>query len=168
MLKTIGISVSAMSCVLLGFLKSRKLIIRQSSLEKTAEALKLMEIELSFDSPETKELLFRMCEKQELKKLPFFKECLKNCRQKPLAESWREAVSSAFSLCLDREDEEILLALGENLGATDIDGQLSLLRALEERAALRLNLARQKVKELSSLYKTLGILAGIGIVIITI
>ncbi len=168
MVKFIGISVTALCCVICGFLKSYRLSLRESVLEEAVTMIRLMEIELAYNAPDTVEMLRRICSKQKLKKIGFIKKCIDSTGEKPFSEAWNMALYSDSSLCLDTEDKSVLDMIGSHLGSTDMAGQLAGLKNVESRLLLRLEDARIKSKKESGLYRTLGVLAGIGTVIITI
>lgn len=167
-LKFLGVGITALCCVLCGFFKSYKLAVREKALEEVTQMLREMYIELSYNSPDTKELLIRIASKKDFKHLGFLNECTDRLSFEPFPTAWGNSLKSEKTSCFLSEDIQILGDLGKLLGTTDIEGQLAGIKALENRISLKLERARQNVLKEASLYRTLGILAGIGAVVITI
>lgn len=167
LIKLTGMSVTAFCCIMWGFFKSNRLYLRQKALEDAAEMVKNMQIELSYNAPDTNELIYRMSLKKEFKRLGFLKQCADECKIKPFPIAWKDALLSESSSCFEEEDISILKVLGEHLGSTDIEGQIAGLKAVEDRVNLKLEKVRQKNIKEAPLYKTLGVLAGMGAIIIT-
>lgn len=81
--------------------------------------------------------------------------------------SWRGAVENCANV-FGKEETRLLSALGDVLGATDLDSQLTALSYTKEQLEHRLGLARQDKQKHGKLYSTLGVLIGLAIVIILV
>ena len=69
---------------------------------------------------------------------------------------------------LEQEDKDILKNLGKLLGKTDIEGQLSEIELTSSFLDSQIKKAEQERERNGKLYKTLGVITGIGIVIVLI
>lgn len=67
---------------------------------------------------------------------------------------------------LDDDDRKVLLHLGTVLGATDLDGALGELDYAGFLLKQRYGEAKARKQQLGTMYRTLGVLAGVGIVIL--
>ncbi len=79
----------------------------------------------------------------------------------PFYEIWSERVSvipSKFGL--KNSDRVLLLEFGEQLGKTDVDGQLKHLELYEELFKKQLTDAENEINKKSKLYKTMGFFVG--------
>ncbi len=85
------------------------------------------------------------------------------------AEAWRKAIeANSKSSALHRDDLELLINLGNNLGTSDRENQVKHIRlAMEDVKRNHATAVAQQQKN-AGLYKHLGLLAGITIVIILI
>lgn len=82
-------------------------------------------------------------------------------------QAWNEGITLAKKHSeLKKEDFEILMDLGQNLGGSDIDNQVKHIRLAMEGLKRNYEEALQLQQKNVSLYKHLGILAGLGVVII--
>lgn len=79
---------------------------------------------------------------------------------------WSEAVKKENYL--NRRDKELLLALGERLGSTDTDGQLSFLEMTEVMLTGQQREAQDDCCKKVKMYRSVGILCGLALGIIVI
>ena len=86
---------------------------------------------------------------------------------KNAGEAWNEAIE-ASNVMLEQEDKDILKNLGKLLGKTDIEGQLSEIELTSSFLDSQIKKAEQERERNGKLYKTLGVITGIGIVIVLI
>ncbi|MCI8392420.1 MAG: hypothetical protein HFJ24_04305 [Clostridia bacterium] len=82
-------------------------------------------------------------------------------------EAWKEGIRCA-NTNMSKEDLDILEAFEKMLGKTNIEGQLSEIELLEKFVDEQIIKAEDEQKDRSKLYKSLGVIAGIGAVIILI
>ena len=81
--------------------------------------------------------------------------------------AWVEALEEGNSN-LKEEDLEILKKLGRELGKTDIEGQISEIKLIQDFLGTQIELAEEERKKNEKLYKTLGGVIGLAIGIILI
>lgn len=79
---------------------------------------------------------------------------------KPFPQAWRTALRQSPG-ALKKADVELLLPLGETLGSTAMESQLSALEYTREKLEHTLLLARRDREKYHRLYGTLGALAGV-------
>lgn len=82
-------------------------------------------------------------------------------------EAWKEGIRCA-STNMNREDLDVLESFEKMLGKTNIEGQLSEIELLERFIDEQIVNAEDEQKDRAKLYKSLGVIAGIGAVIILI
>lgn len=97
--------------------------------------------------------------------LPFLTLCAAYCgKGLPFPQAWRRGLEEAPANMEDSE-REILFHLGAVLGAVDLEGALGELEYARFALTQRHGEAKARQQKLGGLYRTLGALAGAGIVI---
>lgn len=99
--------------------------------------------------------------------LEFIKDVKIKMETMPAGMAWQEAIKEA-NLNLNLEDKNILNKMGNLLGKTDMEGQLSGIEVTENFLNKQIEKAEAEKEKNEKMYKTLGIIAGIGMVIILI
>jgi stage III sporulation protein AB len=69
---------------------------------------------------------------------------------------------------LNKEDEQVLLSFGRSLGNTDLDGQIRNIRLTLGQLAMQERKAEENRKKNESMYRSLGILGGMAVVIVLV
>ena len=82
-------------------------------------------------------------------------------------EAWKYAVNETETN-LKEEDLKVLQNLEKLLGQTNIEGQLSEITLLEKFIEEQICVAEEEQKKNEKLYRSLGIIVGLGVVIILI
>jgi len=85
----------------------------------------------------------------------------------PFSVSWPKALDECVHQ-LGREEAVILASLGDVLGRSDLESQLSALALTREQFEQRVGAAREKVITQGKLYRSMGILGGAAAAIILI
>ena len=123
---------------------------------------------LRYLSPTMTGLIESACAAEGTGNIPYLTGCRERMgRGLPFPDSWKAAVA-AHPGALGREETGLLAALGDVLGATDLESQLAAVAYTRQQLELRLDIARQYRDRHHKLYGTLGVLTGIAIVIILI
>ena len=82
----------------------------------------------------------------------------------PFTTSWRTSLlSHSENLQLSGDDKKVLLRVGDILGAMDGENQVGELKLIETTLDDRLEQARLSREKYGKLYRSLGVLAGVGI-----
>lgn len=94
---------------------------------------------------------------EELKSFEFFS----NPYTEPFDKLWSKSVLTIpRAYALTKEDIDLLLQFGSQLGKTDIDGQLKHIKLYKEFFKKQLENAEDAIVKKSRLYKTMGLFAG--------
>jgi stage III sporulation protein AB len=94
---------------------------------------------------------------------------LKQDRNITASVAWEEAVKENIKkTALNMEDEEILISFGKILGSSDLEGQIKNIKLTLNQLKIQEQKAEEHKNKNESMYKSLGILGGIAIVIVLI
>ena len=88
-------------------------------------------------------------------------------KEKSAGEAWEETVDK-IETNLKEEDKSIIKKLGRMLGKTDLEGQVSEIKLVQEFLSTQIDLAEKEKQKNEKLYKTLGGIVGLAIVIILV
>ncbi len=96
-----------------------------------------------------------------------FKNASFYMKEKSAKEAWEEAIENSKTN-MNKEDIEVLKGLGKLLGKTDIEGQLSQIELTNEFIETQIEKAEKELQKNEKLYKTLGSVSGLALVILLI
>lgn len=164
LIKNIELISIIMICSYLGFLKSKTFENRVLELSKFQNALVMFESKLKFTYEPIKSIF------EEISKVIY-----KNENNVFFYTSKEERnIYNAWCIGIDKndffndEDKNVTKMMGKLLGKTDIDGQLSEIELGLELINKQIKAAEIEKNKNSKLYKTMGVILGIGISIILI
>lgn len=153
------------SATLLGSSFSQKLINRRRNLQMLIEVIRKMKTHIGFSSMEISAVVT---------------ECFRNikgfeCFAQGTSDDmtflnwWKECVKSLDSSTgLDKEDRELLIRFSEEIGVSDIEGQISHCDLYAELFSERLRLAKEAESTKCRLYKILGFSVGCAVTLIVV
>lgn len=164
LLKNIELIAIILICSYIGFLKSKTFDNRVIELTKFQNALVMFESKLKFTYEPLKDIF------EEISKVIYKNEnnifMYTSKEERNIYKAWCDSTDSNNNL--NKEDKEVVKMMGKLLGKTDIGGQLS-------EISLGVDLINKQIKDAemekvknSKLYKTMGVICGLGICIILI
>lgn len=115
--------------------------------------------------------MMRFLEANEtLRSLGFVSECRRMVESgEPFRESWKKSIENEKDLCsLIPDSLPYLVQFGENLGTTDLEGQLSCCKYYEHIFCKALEEKEEQSKKYSKLFPTLGIMLGVTAAILIV
>lgn len=96
-----------------------------------------------------------------------FISCSKKIKDTALEKAWKQAIDEEMDyLNMKNEDFDVIETLGNTLGKTDIDGQMNELNQFKERLNIQIKQAEEEKRKNSKMFKSLGTIAGLVLVII--
>lgn len=96
-----------------------------------------------------------------------FEEVKQLLKTKPITEAWDIAIET-YGNNFSKEDKKLIKSFGKMLGKTDKEGQVSQILELQEFLSLQIDKAEMDRQKNEKLYKSLGMVIGIAIIIILI
>lgn len=156
--------IMAIICFIIGMMFSAGLKMRVQELKKVILMLDEMATLIRFRAVRTKEMIEEISNHDSFSNFIFLNilvDCLE--LEDDINTSWRTAATR--TVFLNEGDKAILIGVGEQIGTTDIDGQLSMLelsRTLAERNLINAeDEYRTKGKMLRTVWGLCGLAAGI-------
>ncbi|MCL2494613.1 MAG: stage III sporulation protein AB [Oscillospiraceae bacterium] len=164
MLKTLALSLLFLACGGTGAMLSRAMQLRVRELERALQMLASLRAQLQYSRPPLPQMLGAVCEQSQHP--AFLPHCLASMREgTAFPGAWRDAIESHCP-GLRAQDRGHLLALGELLGASDAEGQREALLVQESLLETLLVQARAQRDTRGRAAFTLGILAGLTVMIL--
>ena len=154
----------------IGNLISKKYRNRVDELKSFKEAFNILEAKIKFTYEPIGDIF------EEISNL-FFKNKISsifygtknNMKKMDLKTSWENAINeNTQKLSLNNEDVNVLKSLGNILGKTDVEGQLSEIKLNMGFLDTQINKAEEECKKNEKMYRTLGTIFGLAIIIILI
>ena len=143
---------------------------RVKQLEAVCIMLSVVRTKLQYSCCPVDDLIEELDSRADLSVLRFIRPCANACRDSvdfPVA--WRNALSDKNNTDnLRQDDVESLIAFGEALGTTAIEGQLAGCDMYKSVINESLISARNSMKKYSNLFPVLGALVGIAVSVVVI
>lgn len=140
---------------------------RVRELECSISLVEAMKAELRFTLAEPSALLHELIKREWAGSLPFLKRCDDFCRRgDPFPLAWAKSIDAEKNMTMTPADMENLEILGETLGSTGLEGQIDQLALIRDRLQSQLEDAKEQYQTSGRLYRSLGVLGGIALVIL--
>lgn len=164
-LKIIIYSAIFLTSSAIGIIKSRKYIYRVEELKEFKNALNMFRTKIKFTYEPIPEIFNQISKSITPAIGGIFKLASYNMNFYPAGEAWIKAMDTDI-LNINLEDKNILKDLSKLLGATDLDGQLSQIDITYNFLDEQIKKAEKEKLKNESLYRKLGMVIGLGIVIV--
>ncbi len=168
--KIVGSLIVILSCSFLGFILSRDCSRRPQQLRELQTLLQMFENQISYLSDVLIEAFERVSRVGNSETGLIFgraAEILRDNGAQSAKNAWEQAVRQCIRrTALDREDEQVLVEFGKMLGSTDLDGQIKNIRLAMEALRMQEKKAEESRNKNETMYKSLGVLGGIAVVIV--
>ncbi|KIR04023.1 Stage III sporulation protein AB [Lachnospiraceae bacterium TWA4] len=172
MVKYLGIFLASIACIALGFELSGDVQKRIRQLRLVKSALLMFRGEVEYASSSLEEAFSEISSRLESPISDFFKGVsnhLSELDHKEFIEIWTKQLTNLKKKsCLEGEDIDILNQLGKQIGYLDVDMQIRVLDNSCQQIDERLHSLYEESKVSCKLYKSLGILSALCIIVICI
>lgn len=169
-IKLLGSIIVLLSSGFLGYILSTDCKRRPQQLRELQSLLQMFENRISYLSEIVTEAFERINKSSKSEVGIFFasaSEKLKSDRCMDACSAWEAAVRENIKkTALNKEDEEILISFGKILGSSDLDGQIKNIRLSVNQLNLQEDKAEQSRNKNEGMYRSLGILGGLAVVIV--
>lgn len=143
-----------------GLFFSLRLKEREKTMSSVLLLIKELTVQIRYTNREIGEILTAAAENGELNGLYFVSECSRLDKNGNFHPLWREGVRKQPFLAA--KDRELLISLGDSLGQTDTEGQLSFLEMYEELIKKNLEQAAKDYADKGRMYRSVGLLCGLA------
>ena len=169
MIKYIFLITILFLAIYIGNLMSKKYINRVKELIQIKLALNIIKSKIKFTQIPLKDIfeqIYKTTEESNVKN--FWKNTINGLNKNlEIETAWGKAIDETETNLI-KEDLNILREMGKMLGKTDVDGQLSNLEIASSFIDTQIEKAEIEKQKNSKLYKTLGLVSGLSIIIILI
>lgn len=152
----------------IGFLLSKSYSDRLTELKGLVKLINILQNKLKFTHKPLAEIFEEISLLNSNSKVgEIFLKASKKLKENNAETSWKEAImEEAFFLNLKNEDIELIKSFGNMLGKTDIEGQISEINQFITLINGQIAVAEEEKNKNSKMYKSLGTIIGLVIVII--
>ncbi|SNX55359.1 stage III sporulation protein SpoIIIAB [Thermoanaerobacterium sp. RBIITD] len=171
MIKIIGMTMVLASSTLIGYILSLKYSLRWRTLRSLISSLNILMTEITYGKITLSEAFMKVSKISNLSVKQLFistSEILNSNKGYTAGEAWEIAIKKMKDINLNEEDIEILKSFGNGLGNSDIYNQENNYKLTVELLKKQLIDAEESSKKNEKMYKNLGLLVGIAIIIIFI
>lgn len=166
-LKMIIYSLIFLTCSYIGILKSQKYVQRVKELKGFKTGLNIFKTKIKFTYEPIPEIFKQISEKVDSEIGDVFKLAIKQMKNTTANEAWSTAINVS-TLNIEEEDKNVLKGLGNLLGQTDIKGQINQIELTDNFLDEQISKAEMQKEKNERLYRSLGMIIGIAIVIVLI
>lgn len=153
--------------VLLGNIISKRYTLRVKELKDFENALNIIESKIKFTYEPLPEIFIQTSKLLSENISNIFINASKNMKELSSEEAWNKGIEETNTY-LKKEDIENIKCFGKMLGKTDKEGQISQLELTKTFVEMQIKKAKEEEEKNSKLYKTLGIVCGLALVIVLI
>lgn len=153
------------SSLYLGILISRKYTNREQELVEIQNSLNMLESKIKFTYEPLQEIFVEISKKINNNIGEIFEKAQKNLSNLGTGQAWNKAIDETPT-DLTEEDKNILKGLGRLIGKTSLEGQISEINLMKSFIEKQTEKAKREREKNEKMYKTLGGIIGMAIVII--
>lgn len=152
----------------IGFLLAKRYNSRIQELKKFLNLINIFQNKMKFTHKPLKDIMeetAKISNEDEISDI--FLSASVKLKEKPLEMAWKESIDEkTFLLNLKKEDIDLIKSLSNLLGKTDIDGQMSEIEQFKILLNSNIKNAEEEKEKNAKMYKSLGTIIGLAIVII--
>lgn len=156
-----------LSCSLIGILISKKYSNRVNELKEFKNALNIFKTKIRYTYEPIPEIFSDISENVSSNVSSVFKTAAEKMEFCAAGEAWNLALK-LDNLNIDDEDRNALNNLSKLLGKTDLEGQLSQIEMTSDFLDKQIRKAENQKEKSERMYRTLGMIMGMAIVIMVI
>lgn len=151
----------------IGILMAKKYSNRLNMLKNIKEGLNIFEVKINFSCDTIPEIFAEIATKIERNSGKIFSDTILYLQNSSVQQAWEMSIDKNLD-CLKQEDKVTLKSLGKLLGKTDINGQIAQLKLVNNFLEKQINNAEEEKSKNEKMYKKLGVIAGIAMVVVLI
>lgn len=152
-------------CSYIGIIKAKKFETRVIELNKFQNALTMFKTKIEFTYEPIKNIFEEISKIIYLEDKNIFKLTIES--EEEINQAWKISVDKFYEV-FNKEDIDIMKMFGKLLGKTDIEGQVSEILLTQNLIEKQIEKAEYEKLKNSKLYKSMGVICGLGICIILV
>jgi stage III sporulation protein AB len=168
LIKLLGSIVIITSTALIGFLLAKAKTERVNQLRDFLLALNMLEIEIKFALTALPDAFIKIGKAVDARVGQIFILASSKILHEKMSacQAWQMALKGSESLSINLEEKEILSKMGSSLGEIDSENQIKNIKFTIEELKRQQTKAEEEKNKSEKLFKSLGVLTGVGIVIL--
>ena len=151
----------------IGILYAQKYQKRVTELKDFKTALNMLKTKIRYTYAPLNDIFSDISKSVNSKVSSIFENAIIHMDRKSATDSWNMAINETET-SLTKEDKEIICQFGKLLGKTDLDGQINEIDLSLNFLEAQIEKAEDEKQKNAKLYKSLGAITGIGIIIVLI
>lgn len=151
----------------IGILLSKKYVYRLEELDELKNNFEIIENKIKYTYQPLEEIFYEISEISSLEIKKLFNNIAENINKKGAEEAWKDGIKKT-ELSIKTEDKKILQEFGNLLGKTNKEGQVNQIKFVSTLLERQIDKAKEERKKNEIVYKKLGFILGVSIVIIII
>ena len=155
------------SSTYIGILISKQYSNRVKELKHLKSALNMLKTKIRYTNEPLYNIFEEIANASNGNISNLFSNVCKKLKDNSASVAWENSVDTV-TLSIKREDRQVIRSMGKMLGKTDIDGQLSEIELTENFLETQIIDAENEKSKNEKLYRTLGMVTGVGIIVILI
>lgn len=152
---------------MIGIKISNRYVQRANNLKQIKKALNIFETKIMYTYEPIPDVFLEIAKKIKGDVGKLFFEASKQMQLDFAGEAWEKCINNSNIMLLE-EDKEALKSLGKLLGNTDIEGQISQIRLVNTFLDEQIKEATESRNKNEKMYKKLGVIVGIAVVIVLV
>ena len=155
------------SSTYIGILISKQYSNRVNELKEIKLALNILKTKIRFTNEPLYSVFKEISSSSKGNVSNLFKNMSESLKNNSAKVSWEQGIENEI-LAIKKQDRQALKSMGKLLGKTDLDGQISEIELTESFLETQILDAEKEKDKNEKLYKTLGMVTGVGIIVILI
>ena len=152
---------------MIGIKISNKYVERANNLKQIKKALNIFETKIMYTYEPIPDVFFEISKKIKGNVGKLFYDASKQMQLDFAGEAWEKSINNS-NLELSEDDKDALKSLGKLLGNTNIEGQLNQLKLVNSFLSEQIEEANESRNKNEKMYKKLGIIVGLAVVIVLV
>lgn len=166
-IKLILLSLVFCTSSIIGILMAKKYSNRLNILKNIKEGLNIFEVKMNFTCDTIPDVFREISTKIEKSSGKIFSDAVVYLQNSSVQQSWEMSIDKNSDY-LKEEDKNILKSLGKLLGKTDINGQIAQLKLVNNFLEKQINDAEEEKNKNEKMYKKLGVIVGMAMIVVLI
>ena len=151
--------------MLIGLIYSVALKRNQVQINELIQFITWLKIDLRYNQSQLGDMFNRLCDSSKFNNLNFLNSLKENMKNMVFPSAWEKSIID-WNSSISSDDKELLKSMSGILGASDSTGQIMALEHIEHRFKISLQSAIEVYNRQGKLFRSLGILIGLAVLVI--